>query len=51
MSMMIHRNRVRAREMAKSVSPVTPVAEEKKTEEKAPVEEPKKTVKRGRKKA
>lgn len=47
MSMMIHRNRVKAREMEKSVSPVTPVAEEKKVEK---AEEPKKTVKRGRKK-
>ena len=50
MGMMMHRNRVRAREMAQAVSQATPVTEEKKTVE-APVEkEPKKTVKRGRRK-
>jgi len=52
MGMMMHRNRVRAREMAQAVSQATPVAEEKKTVEAPVKEEPtKKTVKRGRRKA
>lgn len=50
MGMMMHRNRVRAREMAQAVSQATPVAEEKKTVEAPVKEEPKKTVKRGRRK-